>query len=739
MRHAIKITLIALSATFTATLLIAVTAAYFQGLFDAPDLLRLRDERQVSIMYDGDGQELKWFCRDFCREPISLKEITSDMQKFAIAAEDKDFGSRPLAVDLTRIVKAAWKNYRAKRIKQGASTIEMQLAQTIFGRDEMLMRRHPGNTLLEWERKIRQTVIATWLDAKLDRAQILELYLNNIYCGDNFYGVGLCSKYWFGKELSGLDSCDKALLIGLWRKPSASPFTKKDAAHALRSRVLEQLFGQGLINAGEKNACNSAPLPERIEKGNPAPHFVEYVRKQITSQRLLVDQGLRIYTTVNTRIQTETNRALEEVMNAMKSRNPALAHDLWGAALMLDRRNGRIVVWSAAPSFRENQFDPIYHGRPIGSAAKPFFIYAWLHKGGRLTCQDEGTGPCRLDDSYETFSGKSSVYIPMGGRKRHYLQNFPYLRLRRYIGMADPLLCVAESRNVCVMSGVDGIGGSRARRFTVAKEYEGKSGEKKTITIPELVRKEEILEAMMRLGITLPTIDPSFIKDLGINLVDPLWARRVGLPFNTIDPGLTVAIGSIDVSLLQMTRAFTAFSGGLVEPFAIEEIFGPGDKLLYRATPKEPEQVLEEKEILGMIRALRATVEFPNGTGRLARDGKGGLNFPVAGKTGTAANWMGDTTDNWFVGCSPSYCMGVWIGRKHQLAMKNTTGPNGEMIQETGGRNSLRVFIAAMRAVHEGKPKETFPESTDPLQPFRPSRPQPNAETADYDFQTDSF
>ncbi|MCZ7626233.1 MAG: hypothetical protein M5R38_10920 [Candidatus Methylomirabilis sp.] len=93
----------------------------------------------------------------------------------------------------------------------------------------------------------------------------------------------------------------------------------------------------------------------------------------------------------------------------------------------------------------------------------------------------------------------------------------------------------------------------------------------------------------------------------------------------------------------------------------------------------------------------------------------------MMGKTGTATNEAGETTDNWFYGCSPSYCMAVWIGREKKLPMETVVEtPSGRTlrVQETGGRNALPVFIKTMRAVYAHRPTEQFPEATDPKKPF---------------------
>ena len=204
--------------------------------------------------------------------------------------------------------------------------------------------------------------------------------------------------------------------------------------------------------------------------------------------------------------------------------------------------------------------------------------------------------------------------------------------------------------------------------------------------------EEEILEAANKLGVTLPEVDP----------------------------GLTVAIGSIDVSLYEMVRAWIVMIGGrIVEPYAVEEILDAKGKSIEAAELKETEIILAPDISFAITRGLRATVELPHGTGNRANEELvKKLGVHVMGKTGTATDAEGETTDNWFVGCTPSYCMGIWIGRDKKLPMK-TTVVDGQPIQETGGRNALPVFIKTMQKIYETEPKDIFSEATDPKKPFK--------------------
>lgn len=238
-----------------------------------------------------------------------------------------------------------------------------------------------------------------------------------------------------------------------------------------------------------------------------------------------------------------------------------------GVAILIDARTGAIKVFAQEPTFAENEYLLSQIKRHCGSACKPFFYATWILKGGRLSCQDQGSGPCRLDDSYGTADGKSALSLAMGRGRRHRIQNFPYESLARYVGISEPIRCLAESRNACTMSAIRDV------RAAVRGSR-----------VPRLVYKEEILGLMNRLGIQLPTMDPERAKREGIRLIAPDVARQFGLPKDTIDPGLTVAIGSIDVSPLDMAVGLAGLMGSRVEPYAIEEIEGPSGDVVWDTT-----------------------------------------------------------------------------------------------------------------------------------------------------------
>ena len=699
----------------------AIFVLYLKGFFAWPDFSRLNDRRATSVFVDERGERIREVCT-FCRELATLDEL-GEFPRLAVAAEDKDFWTRWTPYDWKGVARAVWQTLQKQKVHQGASDITQQAARNLFLETELKHEWETDSFEASLWRKGREAWTSALFERTYERKKILEAYLNVVYCGRGLHGIKTCSRYWWNKEPTELNIAEAALIIGFWRKPGLASIENKNEVFKLRERVLQQFVDEKIISYSQKDEFNRYPLP-RNKEPDPcrAIHASEWARLKVTEKRRLADEGLTVHLTINCEWQRTASRALQESVEAMKTRNPELT-DLRAVAVVLDNHSGRIKVLTQEPSFHESEYRMDQILRQVGSAAKPFFYAKWVENGGRLSCEDEGLGPCKLDDSYDIGDGSSAIYISWNEikdgnfrRVQKHIQNFPYEgSMARYIGMAEPIRCMAESRNVCTMSGVRGIKNSRA---------------------PRLVAKEEMLELLVRLGVRLHTAEQKTGEQEKISVISPKIAKKFGFPKNVIDPGLTLPIGSIEISSIDMARALAGIINGVVEPFVIEEISDMEGKSLYQTEISEPKKVLDAKVSLAMIRGLRSTIEFPHGTGQLAKNGKWDeenktwiipkLDFQVLGKTGTANSKFGDsieTTDNWFIGCTPSYCMAVWIGREKKLPMKTTMveHPDGrkEKIQETGGRNALPVFIKTFAKIYETHPKETFPEATDPFKPFQ--------------------
>lgn len=705
--------------TFIATIAI-------KGFFATPDLTLLDNGQQVSMFFDAHGRPLHGFCTPpFCREIIPLEKM-GDFSKYVVIAEDKHFWDRWTPYD-RRLLYAFWKFVTTLRKDHGgASTITQQLSKITSLTAEIIAEREKKTFgALLW-RKGREMWIAAYLEVFLTRKEILEHYLNNVWCGER-HGVQLCSRVLFGKEAKEVKSvADIALFTALLRKPSASPFRNPAEAKIVRSRVLVQFANEGAITEAERKRFDAAPLPAARIYFCESGHFNEFLRQQLTKNARLVNQGLRVKTTLDCDLQNVARKALRASMDAMIERNVELEDDLRGFAFLIDR-TGAIKVFAQEPGFdvSQNLLTDIW--RQAGSAYKPIAFGAMtLEMNLRWGCQDEGTGPCVLKDV-------RGLSIKMDRRKWKSIRNFDNLRLADYAGAVSPLQALAESRNAATMSAIAGVYGGISSRVSV----------------------EDVMRFARVTKLTFPVMNQVFAQEKGIRLVG---RNTIPVPENTIHPGLTLPIGSVEVSPYEMARAFSSFAfGELVEPYAIsaikeshdtvkktqkpqkekifEAMFHERIKLQYFArfsnwdfildlSRKEKREIEKQAEHgarkfwYQMLRGLRAAAEFPTGTAHRAfRE----LGIAMCGKTGTATNAEGESTDNWFVGCTPSYIMVIWIGRDKKLPMPNTVDTGGVKIQETGGRNALPVFIATMKAAYANRPKEFFPEQTDPMKPFRMS------------------
>lgn len=742
---------------------------YREGFFEKPDIPKLNDRRSMSVFIDEKGERIREVC-EYCRELAALEEM-GHFPEFAIAVEDKNFKDRLMPFDFIRMTIAAWHNLKAGETKEGSSTITNQVARNTFLEKELEWQRTaptPEERIkAKWWRKSREAWVSAWLEytiGKENRWKILEVYLNTFYCGGNTYGAMACSRKQFGKTPKELNEAETSWILGLIRSPRfwiRTAENKKDAL-ALRSRVLTQLAEEKKISWAQKDEFEKYPLPENPAKREKDPckglHAAELARLKVAKRTTVSDAGLEIHMPLNCEWNRAAATALEESMLAMKARNPEIAKDLWGLAFAIDANNGDIKVFTQSPGFAKNQFRADQIKRHAGSAGKPYSLPSYLARGGKLACPDEGDGRCTLNDS----SNLSLLFKTANGYKRKYFQNFPYEGgLDRYLGTAEPILCLAESRNACFLSMIKGISGGVG-----------------------FISKDDFTETLFRLG-----IKPSPTK--GPDILSEELAARVGIKRGFLDPGHTGIIGSFDISAEEMVRAWSAFYGGnMIEPRIVDKVVDDSGELMdfppqFRPNPliaiwietqKEEMRRAEvnnlvkihgnesrrtlymkafksmtfdeedltarasreaEKMSLAMIRGLRATVEFEHGTAKLARLGneKRGipkLDFQIACKTGTATNQEGDTTDNWIACRTVSHIMVVWIGRKNKLPMKTiiTNPETGEPIidpgtgkpkeyQETGGGNALPVLVKTFAKIYETHLKEKFPDETDPLKPFR--------------------
>lgn len=583
-----------------ATLLVLLTAAAGGafllwercGLRGCPDIERLSAyvPDEASVVVDREGRDLGKLYRVH-RVIVPIDSLPPLVPAAFVAIEDRRFWEHD-GIDWPRVFGAAWVNLRSMAIEEGFSTITMQLARNVF--PERLPQHE--RTL---SRKLAEMRVAKAIEDRYTKAQILELYLNQIYFGDGAWGIEAAAQEYFAKPASELTLPEAALLAGLIRAPSRlNPRVRPEAALRRRAVVLQKMAVQGWI--GEEEAREAASEPLDLARGesqleHKAPYFVEEARRVLEERfgAAIYTGGYTIYTSLDLDVQEVAEAELERQLSAIESgqygrfRHPVYAshsadstgrtHYLQGAVVVLDAATGDVLAMVGGRDFAESRFNRATQARrQPGSAFKPFVYAAALAAGYPPTHPLE-------DTPYSRAMSNGSVWTP---------RNFG----GGYGGVVTMRDALVNSRNLA------------------------------TIRLAEEVGLDRIIALAARLGLagTLPHV-PS------------------------------IAIGSGEVTLIDMVAAYAAFAtlGTRPIPRYILRVEDRNGRTVWETRP-ETQQVLDPGVAFLMTDLMRDVVD--RGTGTAVRGA--GFHGPAAGKTGTT----NEASDVWFVGYTPERVTGVWLG-----------------------------------------------------------------------------
>jgi penicillin-binding protein 1B len=379
------------------------------------------------------------------REPVRLGEVPRQLVDAVLAVEDQRFEAHP-GIDLRRVLGAAWANLIAGEVRQGGSTLTQQLVKNFFLTPER-----------SFGRKVKEAAMSLLVEARYAKPAILEAYLNEIYLGQrgptSIHGVGEASLFYFGKPVRSLQLGDAALLAGLISSPGDhSPFAHPDESLARRNLVLHLMLEQGRIDAVAYAAARAAPLSIAARTSEPREtrYFLDALRSQLPDlydEKALEGEGLRIYSTLDLRLQQIATQALSEGLQQLEKKHPKLAGSpkarLQGCLVVLRPQTGEVLALAGGRDYGESQFDRCLQSRrSAGSAFKPFVYVAGLEasRGAPVI-----TLASTLDDapiSIKTASGKwapANYDHKFHGRVgvRHALEkslNVATVRLAREVG-----------------------------------------------------------------------------------------------------------------------------------------------------------------------------------------------------------------------------------------------------------------------------------------------------------------
>jgi penicillin-binding protein 1B len=352
--------------------------------------------------------------------PVQLAEVPLTLLNAVLAAEDHRFFDH-VGLDVHALARAAWANLRARKVRQGGSTITQQLVK---------------NRLLSSERTFARKASEAWLAALVEwrypKAQILEAYLNEIYLGQRgslaIRGVGAASRAYFAKELHQLTLGEAALLVGMIRAPNSySPAINPGRARERRDVVLARMHELKMISADDLAAARAEPvrLPQGPQPTQLAPYFADYVRQeveQLAGEDIAEGRGSKVFTTLDVALQRYAETALIRGLDRLEARFPRLRRSeptarLQGAIVVLDPLTGHVRALVGGRDYQVSQYNrALLARRQPGSAFKPFVYLAALRPQGG---QSEFTPASFLDDSPLTLTVNGKAWTPRNYEDRY--------------------------------------------------------------------------------------------------------------------------------------------------------------------------------------------------------------------------------------------------------------------------------------------------------------------------------
>src|SRR5262245_16169956 len=319
------------------------------------------------------------------RELVVLDEVPRHLVNAIFAVEDQRFESHH-GIDPRRIAGALLANLRAGRVAQGGGTLTKQLVKNFFLTPERTLRR-----------KLQEGAMALIVEARYDKSQILQAYLNEIYFGQRgataVHGVGEAARLYYGKPVADLSVAESALLAAIIQSPNGkSPYRDPERAVERRNLVLELMYRQGRLTDAEWRQARQEPL--RLAAITPdagdARYFLDLLQRQLASvytSDVLQSEGLHIYSTLDRRAQRVAAVALQKGIEEIERRYPALrATDprraLQGCIVALRPQTGEVIALVGGRDYAVTQFDRCTQARrQTGSAFKPFVYAAALEPG----------------------------------------------------------------------------------------------------------------------------------------------------------------------------------------------------------------------------------------------------------------------------------------------------------------------------------------------------------------------
>ncbi len=596
-----------------------------------PSLEELENPKieEATKVYSDDGELIdKFFLKN--RTKVTFADIPKDMVNALVATEDRKFFDH-WGVDVQRIVQALVKNLMSFSLKrEGASTITQQLAGNLY-----LNRRE-----ITFNRKLREAMTAVQIERTYTKEEILTYYLNTVYFGKGAYGIEAAANTFFSKSSKELNLDECAVLVATLKSPvNYDPVDNPENSKNRRNLVLNAMLEEGYITQEVFNTVSSAPVKvaynqQEINSESAAPEFTEYVRQLMQDKAEkygfdLYRDGLKVYTTLDTRFQRHANDAVTEQLKSYQKSfkgywNWRNNKDILESNLEKFIKQSEAYKKAITETEKKKIYDSMKSNTAIIDSVKE--LTTTVQVGFVVMNPKNGNIKAMIGSNPDTRTKYGLNHVTQVKRQPgSSFKPFVYAVAVNngyspgYMISNDPVVVNVGGKTWSPKGG--GTGGMMTMRYAIEKSVNVVA----VRTAMELAPIDQVIELAHKMGIKSEL--PNF---------------------------LSLALGSGEVTPLEMTNAYGTFDneGIWVEPVAITRIEDRNGNLIEEVIP-ETREVLSEETAYIMSDMMEGVVN--DGTAASIRRF---FNRPAAGKTGTSQNY----TDAWFVGYTPQFVAGCWLG-----------------------------------------------------------------------------
>jgi penicillin-binding protein 1A len=702
---------------FVILLLLSAGAGALAGLVfvyssDLPQVRQLMDYRPdvMTELYADDGTPIGSFALEH-RVMVTYDQIPRGLIDAVLSVEDRHFESH-WGVDVIGVARAALTDLLERRIAQGASTLTMQLSRMLFLSAER-----------SFARKFQQTILAIQIERHFSKPQIFTMYANQVSLGHGNFGFAAAAQFYFGKRLEQLTLPEAALLAGLPRTPTGySPILFPERARQRRNQVLAAMRENGKISEEESRQARATPLNLNIQRwtNNIAPYFVEDVRLFLEKKygtEVVQEKGLRVYTTLNVRLQRRAEQALRNGLQTFDKRHGwrgPVENILKNPPTLPDGLLATLETYSHPDWKKPLQPGSLLHGLVL-EVKSEYVLVRFGELAARVTKPDFAwTGKSSPADVFARGDVDLFLVKEVKGQTLR-------VTLDQRPAVQGALVAIENSSGaIKAMVGGYDFEESKFNRARQAARQAGSSF-KPYVYAVVLLEGASPFDTIVDAPLSFPSAsgvwsphnyDEKFegtitllhalaesrnvpavrlLARVGVDKVIKL-CRKFGLTSRLV-PNLPLALGASDLTLLEHTSAFTTFpdDGVHISPRMIERVTNYDGRVI-DDFPPEVTDVLPAPIARLELSMLREVIN--SGTGTRAQ----ALKRPLAGKTGTT----NDFADGWFIGFSPSLTCGVWVGYDDHREL----GP-----KEEGARVALPIWMEFMGEALKDQPVEDFPHS----------------------------